>query len=219
MSASRRGDVIAIAPFGERALTIECEPGSRRAPELARALEEANIVGVEEIVGAFDSVVVHLEEGASAGAALITIDGVLRARVGASHAANAPNEHVFEVVYDGADLAEVARATGMSIDEVVELHARGRYVVEALGFMPGFAYLGGLDPRLCLPRRATPRPAVAAGSVAIAAERTAIYPGSSPGGWHLIGSARLPSPLFSPTASPPCPLSVGDIVRFTAVRP
>ena len=87
--------------------------------------------------------------------------------------------------------------------------------VGAIGFAPGFAYLGELDARLALPRRATPRVAVPAGSLAIAERQTAIYPQASPGGWHLLG--LCPWAFFDVRRTPPCPLVLGDRVRFVAI--
>ncbi|MBX5467373.1 MAG: allophanate hydrolase subunit 1 [Firmicutes bacterium] len=96
------------------------------------------------------------------------------------------------VVYDGPDLAAVAAATGLAPEAVVEIHAGREYRVGWMGFLPGFAYLVDLDPRLVLPRRPAARPRVAAGAVAIAEGMTAIYPVASPGGWHWIGRALVP---------------------------
>ncbi len=121
---------------------------------------------------------------------------------------------VLEVRYDGVDLAEVADRCGLSPTEVVALHSAGDYRVETMGFLPGFGYLGPLDPRLVLPRRASPRPRVGAGSVAIAGRRTAVYPFASPGGWHLLGTL-VTGTLFDPTRGPT--LSPGDRVRFRVV--
>jgi len=97
--------------------------------------------------------------------------------------------HTIAVRYDGPDLDEVARSTGLGRAEVVALHTRGAYVVAAIGFAPGFAYLRGLDSRLVIPRRPTPRPRVPAGAVAIGGPYTGVYPLVSPGGWHLLGTA------------------------------
>ncbi|WP_207388709.1 5-oxoprolinase subunit PxpB [Azotobacter chroococcum] len=123
--------------------------------------------------------------------------------------------HELPVWYAGEDLAEVARACALSEAEVIALHSRTEYRVGAIGFAPGFAYLGELDARLALPRRASPRTRVPAGSLAIAERQTAIYPQASPGGWHLLG--RCPRRLFDARAEPPCPLAVGDRVRFCAI--
>ena len=123
--------------------------------------------------------------------------------------------HEIPVWYAGEDLATVAVACGLTGEGVIELHSAAEYRVGAIGFAPGFAYLGGLDPRLVLPRRATPRARVPAGSLAIAEAQTAIYPQASPGGWHLLG--RSPWRPFDPAATPPCPLALGDRVRFVAI--
>lgn len=123
--------------------------------------------------------------------------------------------HELPILYNGEDLHEVARLCQLSVAEVIELHAAAEYRVGAIGFAPGFAYLGQLHPRLVLPRRATPRLSVPAGSLAIAERQTAIYPHASPGGWHLLG--RCPWPLFDLARTPPCPLQQGDRVRFRAI--
>ena len=119
-----------------------------------------------------------------------------------------------EVRYDGEDLESVATAAGLDVDEVVALHSAAEYVVAFCGFAPGFGYLRGLDPRLHLPRRATPRTRVPAGSVAVAAEYTAVYPRPSPGGWHLLGSTDRV--MFDPDRSPPALFEPGVHVRFVA---
>lgn len=111
--------------------------------------------------------------------------------------------------YDGMDLDDVARTTGLSRDEVIEIHSSAEYIVEVIGFAPGFAYLTGLDVRLQIPRRATPRPRVAGGSIGIAGEYTGIYPFDSPGGWHIIGSVG--GSLFDQNGAV---LEIGDRVRF-----
>ena len=123
--------------------------------------------------------------------------------------------HEIPVWYAGADLASVAQACGLSIAEVIELHSAGEYRVGAIGFAPGFAYLGELSERLALPRLATPRTRVPAGSLAIAERQTAIYPQASPGGWHLLGLCSWK--LFDVRRTPPCPLALGDRVRFVPI--
>ncbi|MDM0012416.1 5-oxoprolinase subunit PxpB [Variovorax sp. J22P168] len=114
----------------------------------------------------------------------------------------------------GPDLAEVARHTGLSPAEVVRRHSGGDYVVYLLGFLPGFAFMGGLAPELATPRRAEPRVAVPARSVGIGGEQTGIYPLVSPGGWQLIGRTSLE--MFDPGAAEPTLLRPGDHVRFVA---
>ncbi|WP_172143968.1 MULTISPECIES: 5-oxoprolinase subunit PxpB [Pseudomonas] len=123
--------------------------------------------------------------------------------------------HQIPIWYAGADLAEVARLCRLSVEQVIELHSSTEYRVGAIGFAPGFAYLGDLHERLALPRRSTPRTRVPAGSLAIVERQTAVYPQASPGGWHLLG--LCPRRLFDVQREPPCPLVVGDRVRFVAV--
>jgi 5-oxoprolinase (ATP-hydrolysing) subunit B len=119
------------------------------------------------------------------------------------------------VVYGGAggpDLGLVAEASGLSIQDVVRLHSAPLYTVFFMGFLPGFAYLGQLDPRLATPRPTEPRLNVPAGSVGIGGGQTGIYPVRSPGGWQLIGEARRA--LFDASRREPALLSAGWRVRF-----
>ncbi|MGL4564701.1 MAG: 5-oxoprolinase subunit PxpB [Halioglobus sp.] len=115
----------------------------------------------------------------------------------------------------GADLEALAARAGISIEEVISIHSGTEYRVYAIGFAPGFAYLGQVDERIAAPRLATPRLKVPRGAVAIADRQTAVYPAVSPGGWNLIG--RCPTRMFDPHATPPMPVAVGDRVRFEPV--
>jgi allophanate hydrolase subunit 1 len=121
---------------------------------------------------------------------------------------------VLRVRYDGDDLAAVAEQTGLDPDDVVALHSGATYRVAFLGFAPGFGYLTGLPEQLRLPRRSVPRVRVPAGAVAIADRYSAVYPRSSPGGWHLLGTCR--EWLFDVARQPPARLAPGATVRFEA---
>ena len=112
----------------------------------------------------------------------------------------------------GPDLIEVAKASGLTPKQVVELHASVEYMVWFLGFQPGFPYLGGLPEALHMPRRAEPRLLVPAGTLGIGGAQTGIYPLATPGGWQLIG--RTDVALFSPDRDEPILLRPGDTVRF-----
>lgn len=132
--------------------------------------------------------------------------------------AESPRLVVIPVCYEGdcaPDLAALAAQHGMQPQEAVHLHTEAEYIVEFLGFSPGFPYLTGLDPRLETPRLATPRALVPAGSVAIGGAQTGIYPVASPGGWHLIG--RTPLALFDSNTWPPAKLRMGDRLRFEPI--
>ena len=122
------------------------------------------------------------------------------------------------VCYDtefGLDLADLAKHANISAEEVIRLHSSATYLVYFLGFSPGFAYMGGLPEKLHMPRLATPRSHVAAGTVGIAGSQTGIYPVDSAGGWRLIG--RTPWRMFDPHAVPPTRLQPGDRVQFCAI--
>lgn len=126
----------------------------------------------------------------------------------------APRDEVtVPVRYDGPDLPDVARLTGLSVAEVVAAHTGTPWRVAFGGFAPGFAYLAGGDERLAVPRRERPRPSVPAGSVALAGGFSGIYPRSSPGGWQLLGWTGLA--LWDPRRDPPALLRPGTVVRFT----
>ena len=112
----------------------------------------------------------------------------------------------------GADLESLAEARGLAWQDIVALHSEREYRVYAIGFAPGFAYLGDVDERIAAPRLATPRQKVPRGAVAIADRQTAVYPAESPGGWNLIG--RSPLRMFDADAQPPMPVCAGDRVRF-----
>jgi KipI family sensor histidine kinase inhibitor len=129
---------------------------------------------------------------------------------------SASREVVLPVRYDGPDLAMVAETAGTSVAEVVELHTGAQYKVAFCGFAPGFGYLVGLPELLQQPRLDNPRKSVAPGSVGIAGEFTGAYPGSSPGGWRLIGHTDVA--LFDPRRDPAALLAPGDVVRFEAAR-
>lgn len=116
----------------------------------------------------------------------------------------------------GPDLTRLATEKGLSISELVQLHSNMDYQVYAIGFAPGFAYLGFVDPRLSSPRHASPRLQVPSGTVALADRQTAVYPATSPGGWQLLG--RCPIQLFDLQQEPVMPFSIGDTVRFVPVE-
>lgn len=115
----------------------------------------------------------------------------------------------------GPDLEPLARRAGLEVDDVIQIHQLTEYRVYAIGFAPGFAYLGQVDERIAAPRLTTPRQKVPRGAVGIADRQTAVYPAPSPGGWNLIG--RCPLRMFDPGAEPTMPVAVGDRVRFEMI--
>jgi 5-oxoprolinase (ATP-hydrolysing) subunit B len=206
--------MIDIAPLGDRALTIRL--GDRMDPVLAaRARGMATrlraLAGVQDAVPGYATITVFYDPGA------IGQDSIVEAATSAEATTEQTRgiEHIIPVRYDGPDLGEVARRTGLSVSEVITRHEAGVYTVYLIGFVPGFAYLGSLDPTLELPRRDAPRTRVPAGSVAIAGRQTAIYPLDTPGGWHLIG--RTDVTMFDPMSNPPSRFAAGDTVQFVPI--
>lgn len=131
---------------------------------------------------------------------------------------SAGNQIILPVYYDsesGPDLDNLARDKDLTTAEIITLHHQQEYRVYAIGFAPGFAYLGELDERLAAPRLATPRKAVPKGAVAIADRQTAVYPSVSPGGWNLIG--MCPVPMFDATKTPSMPMTTGDRIKFEPI--
>ncbi len=123
------------------------------------------------------------------------------------------------VCYDetlGPDLASLADEKQLNIQEIIQIHTAAIYRVYMIGFLPGFAYMGKVDERLMVNRKASPRNQVAAGSVGIAGTQTGIYPFESPGGWQLIG--QTPINLFNPSASSPTYFEPGDLVQFVSIE-
>jgi KipI family sensor histidine kinase inhibitor len=142
-------------------------------------------------------------------AALASLDGV---DSGAGDLVTLP---VYYSLESGPDLEVIAERGRISIEQVIEIHQQQEYRVYAIGFAPGFAYLGEVDERIAAPRLATPRKKVPRGAVAIADRQTAVYPAVSPGGWNLIG--LCPQRMFDPAAEPSMPVKVGDRIRFSAI--
>jgi KipI family sensor histidine kinase inhibitor len=195
---------VKLLPYGPRAMLAEFESLAEVMTAAAR-WRSAELPGVVDVVPAARTVLVT-HDGRLDPAALppVTADGA---------PASGPTV-VVPVVYDGADLEDVAAACGLTVDEVVELHAGAEYTCAFCGFLPGFSYLVGLPSQLHLPRRATPRTRVPAGAVAVAADFTAVYPGESPGGWHLLGHTDLP--MWDDDRAVPATLPPGTRVRFEA---
>jgi 5-oxoprolinase (ATP-hydrolysing) subunit B len=194
-----------LLPMGLEAVLVEDPPGDPAA--WAAGLRNLSISGVVDVVPAARTVLVRCD---GAGALADVREQLAAVRPVESTAA--ANAVTIAVVYDGDDLGDVADATGLSVDEVVSLHCSAQYRVAFCGFAPGFGYLTGLPEQLRLPRRSSPRTRVPAGSVAIAAEYSAVYPRSSPGGWHLLGHSDVV--LFDVERTPPSVMAPGMSVRF-----
>ncbi len=220
MSGSGADPAPTVVPFGDRALLVDTAD-TAAAHALAAVLDGriatgAAPDGIEEVVVGFASVLVVLASSGpdlGAGAAWVaeSTTGPGAPRSGGRR----PRTHVLPVLFDGADLAEVAAALELSVDHVVDQLVSARLEVAFVGFAPGFPYLTGLPAGLAaLPRRPSPRTSVPAGSVAVAGGFASVYPRATPGGWHLLG--RTAESLFDPDVPPHSRVAPGDRVRFTA---
>ena len=217
-------------PAGDRTLVVEFarQPGALVAARVRAAAEyllARPLTGVLDVVPAQASLAVHFDPLVVA-AHHDTPDpmqaithAVLQACLKAPAAPKARSRQIeIPVCYGGEhgeDLAEIAARAGIGVDDVIRLHSGARYEVQMLGFMPGFAYLGGLDRKLAAPRRDVPRKRIPAGTVGIGGEQTGVYPFETPGGWNLI--ARTPLILFRIDADACALLAPGDEVRFVAI--
>jgi KipI family sensor histidine kinase inhibitor len=207
----------AVRDYGDEALLLEFES---TAEVLAwnEALSDADLLGVLDIVPASRTVLLKLagpryREPTRQRLAKLRIE---QAAVGGVTAPIDQRADVqIDVVYDGADLDEVARLSGLTRDEVVAVHTAVPLRVGFSGFAPGFAYLIGGDERLNVPRRAEPRTRVPAGSVGLAGEFSGVYPRESPGGWQLIG--HTDAVLWDVERDPPALLTPGTWVQFRAI--
>lgn len=173
--------------------------------------------GIDAVVPSYCSLSVHYDP---LKISCSELKDILWALEKASDTADIPEPRTIEipVCYGGEfgqDIDFVALHNGISVDAVVQIHTGAAYHIFAIGFAPGFCYLGGLDSRLHTPRLETPRVRVAAGSVGIAGAQTGVYPLESPGGWRLIG--RTPLRLFSPERQHPILYQAGDSIRFRSV--
>ncbi|MFL5879008.1 MAG: 5-oxoprolinase subunit PxpB [Actinomycetes bacterium] len=199
-----------LRPVGERGLLVEVEELEtvHRLHAALRALDQA---GVVELVPGSRTLLLVAEQGRAEVLDELAEDLPELELPDAEEVAGEPVE--IPVRYDGEDLPEVARLTGLDAEEVVRRHTAPEYTVAFLGFSPGFPYLVGLDPALEVPRRDTPRTSIPAGSVGLAGGQTGIYPTASPGGWQLIGRTEVT--LFDPDRDPPALLGPGSRLRFT----
>ena len=197
--------------YGDRALLVECD-STDEVLALADALRRTGAPGLLDVVPGARTVMVAFADEGSRRRARAAVDAVTAAPAAAR---DDGAETVIDVVYDGADLAEVATLLRMGPAAVVAAHTGTPWQVAFCGFAPGFGYLTGGDPRLAVPRRSDPRTRVPAGSVALAGEFSGVYPRESPGGWQLIG--RTDAVLWDPAADPPALLRPGMRVRFRAI--
>jgi KipI family sensor histidine kinase inhibitor len=202
-----------VLPFGDAALLVELDDLDQ-VLGLTATIRAQKLDGVLDVVPAARTVLLVTEPGTPLDPLVRSVTSLsATAEAGLAGVATEPVE--IDVVYDGPDLVEVARLTGLDEDGVVAAHTGTPWRIAFGGFAPGFAYLTGGDPRLNVARRDEPRTSVPAGSVGLAGEYSGVYPRSSPGGWQLIG--HTDAVLWDADRDPPALLQPGGTVRFRAV--
>ena len=216
-------------PLGDRAVLMDFENagegGAETTAKIAALISRRKLVGVLDVVPAFSCISIHYDPTLLAGDRkqspydrIVTDLQKLLNEKNNSALPIESREFRIPVCYDttfGLDLTDLAKSRGLSVDELIDMHCTPSYVVGAIGFAPGFPYLEGINPKLIVPRRANPRVRVPAGSVAVAANYTGIYPSALPGGWHIIG--RTNTSLFSFEDNGGALLRVGDRVSFNRI--
>ncbi|HEY2151295.1 MAG TPA: 5-oxoprolinase subunit PxpB [Vicinamibacterales bacterium] len=218
------GDSVIVVEFEERIDPIVND----RTIACAGALQRAAISGVRDVVPTYRSVAIYFDPLRTNGAALMARAEVVARAVSSrssdspeairSPAAPSPTVRIPVCYGDelGPDLADLAAFAHMDETEVVRTHVASTYRVFMVGFVPGFAYLGVVDERIAMPRRASPRLRVPAGSVAVGGVQTGVYPMETPGGWQVIG--RTPVKPFDPGRADPFLMKAGDAVEFYPIE-
>jgi inhibitor of KinA len=209
------GDLAAYVEFS-RTLDPEVNELMQR---LAAAIEARSVPWVHDVVPALGGIALHFDPSFGADPLRTAADLVAECMKELPRAKDIGRDVDVPVCYDpeyALDLEEVAHKTKLSREEVIKRHAAGKYRVLMMGFAPGHPYIGGLDPKLSVPRRPTPRPVVPAGSVAIANVQTVVYPYAISGGWSVLG--RTPLVLFDAARARPSLFGAGDRVRFVPIE-
>jgi inhibitor of KinA len=210
-----------ISRLGEETWMVEFEPRldhdiNKRVLAVASALERCRPEGVSDVVPACASLAVHVAPDRLDETALrSTLEALVLSESGADTASRTIE---IPVCYDeefALDIGAVSQASGCSLVDVAARHAATPYRVFMLGFLPGFPYMGIVDESIAVPRLATPRRLVPAGSVGIAGRQTGIYPIESPGGWQIVG--RTPARIYDPVSGRPPIVRAGDSVRFVPI--
>ena len=213
-----------IYPCGDCAVTLQIgaeisEQVNREVVCALNALRKADIIGVVELVPTYTSICIHYDPAMLSYETLQRTIGQIKINLSEDNQEATGRIVEIPVCYGGEygpDLSFVAQHNGLTPEEVIKRHSEGEYLVYMLGFLPGFAYMGGMDASIACPRLESPRTKIPAGSVGIAGTQTGIYPLSSPGGWQLIG--RTPLKMFAIHGDQTqFALSAGDRVRFVPI--
>jgi KipI family sensor histidine kinase inhibitor len=232
ISSANKSTTCRLHHSGERTVIVEVQSGDRVAAnriarEIASRIAAGNYPFIHDIVPAMTTVGVHYDPHRVALSSADdlpyrVVEALLEQVIRDCGDGSTDIGRVVDipVCYGGEygpDLADVAQTCGLSVDEVVKRHCAELVDVMMIGFAPGHPYIGLLDDTLTPARRATPRTAVAPGSIGLANRQSVIYPVTLPGGWNLIG--RTPLQMFDPLRADPCLLQAGDKVRFVSISP
>ena len=211
-----------IRLFGIHAVLIEWEP--KIDPEILQSirlldhhLNLLQIPGFVESVPAYASLTVFFNPSQISYHVLVNKIYDIQSEA-LIHSLPLSTSYTLPVCYEtkyALDMQLCESLTGLSMNVIIQLHTEAEYLVYFIGFLPGFMYLGGLDDRLYMPRKQTPRMEIPQGSVGIAGTQTGVYPKNSPAGWQIIG--RCPMLLFDPYSKQPCTVQSGDTIRFKAI--
>lgn len=212
-------DEIRFFPAGDSALVAEFgreidEAVNGQVHAMAGWIMEAAIPGVREVLPTFRSLMVYYDPGRISYRHLVRR---LSRFSGQQHLTGRTDREILEVpcCYDGPDLDDMEQLTGLSREEIIAIHSGVDYKIYMMGFLPGFVYLGGLDPRICAPRLQTPRTRIEPGSVGIGGNQTGVYPVASPGGWRILGCTPLK--FYDPDREKPILCRAGQYLRFVPI--
>ena len=223
MNGSLVNEYPGFAPMGDSALMVIAGESissdiNQKVHNIISVIKKENWPGIKEIVPTYSSFVIHFDP------ITFSMEGLIECvkniwDLDTNFKDKNTRTVLIPTLYGsdcGPDLESVSELTDLSVEEVIDIHSKTDYLVYALGFSPGFPYLGGLDSKIHCSRLETPRVSVPQGSVAIADSQTGVYPVSSPGGWRLIG--RTPVVMFDPNRSSPSLVTPGDYIRFVPLE-
>ena len=204
------GDCALVAEFGRE---ID-EEINNKVHALAQWIIARKIRGVKEVLPTFRSLMVTYDP---CRISYKRLTHILSKCTFESHSGDNAKKQIIEVpcCYDGPDMDDMTTLTGLSREEIIAIHSGTDYKIYMMGFLPGFVYLGGLDPRICAPRLSTPRTRIEPGSVGIGGSQTGVYPVASPGGWRILG--YTPLKFYDPLKDEPILCRAGQYIRFVPI--